>query len=117
MGLLIILTGVVQAQKVIRLYPAATPGSESRTHQEIEYISPIWNTQVVTNLSQPTLTAYVPATGSREHCGKKELGGQAALSETADTPLSHPLLTGSDDAHTLNLRRTLCQLKLGARLR
>lgn len=60
MGLLIILPGVAQAQKVIRLYPGAAPGSESWTHQEKEYFSPIWNTQVVTNVSQPTLTAYVP---------------------------------------------------------
>jgi len=73
MGLLIILTGVAQAQKVIRLYPGAAPGSESWTHQEKEYFSPIWNTQVVTKVSQPTLTDYVPAAGSREHCGKKGL--------------------------------------------
>jgi hypothetical protein len=46
-----------QAQKVIRLYPGAAPGSESWTHKEKEYFSPIWNTQVVTNVAQPTLTA------------------------------------------------------------
>jgi acetyl esterase/lipase len=60
-GLLLVLTSAANAQKVIRLYPGAAPGSEKWTHQEKEYFSPIWNTQVVTNVSQPTLTAYVAA--------------------------------------------------------
>src|SRR5215216_6584591 len=59
MGLLLVLASAVNAQKVIRLYPGAAPGSENWTHQEKEYFSPIWNTQVVTNVSRPTLTAYV----------------------------------------------------------
>jgi acetyl esterase/lipase len=62
-GLLLILAGTAQAQKVIRLYPGAPPGSESWTHQEKEYFSPIWNTQVVTNVSQPTLTVFLPESG------------------------------------------------------
>lgn len=61
MGLLLVLASAVNAQKVIRLYQGAAPGSENWTHQEKEYFSPIWNTQVVTNVSQPTLTAYVAA--------------------------------------------------------
>lgn len=63
-GCLLVLTGVARAQKVIRLYPGAAPGSESWTHQEKEYFSPIWNTQVVTNVAQPTLTAYLPEPAS-----------------------------------------------------
>jgi acetyl esterase/lipase len=59
-GLFLALTSVVNAQKVIRLYPGAAPGSENWTHQEKEYFSPIFNTQVVTNVAQPTLTAYLP---------------------------------------------------------
>ncbi len=59
-GLLLVFSNVASAQKVIRLYPQAAPGSEKWTHQEKEYFSPIWNTQVVTNVSQPTLTAYLP---------------------------------------------------------
>ncbi len=55
----LILAGAAHAQKVIRLYEGAAPGSEKWTHQEKEYFSPIWNTQVVTNVSQPTLTAYL----------------------------------------------------------
>ncbi len=51
---------VANAQKVIRLYPGAAPGSESWKHQEKEYFSPIWNTQVVTNVVNPTLTMFAP---------------------------------------------------------
>ena len=56
---LLILASAAHAQKVIRLYEGAAPGSEKWTHQEKEYFSTIWNTQVVTNVSQPTLTAYL----------------------------------------------------------
>lgn len=63
---LLILAGAARAQKVIRLYEGAAPGSEKWTQQEKEYFSPIWNTQVVTNVSRPTLTAYLadPATAN-----------------------------------------------------
>ena len=60
LGLLLVVAGNAHAQKVIRLYPGAAPGSETWTHQEKEYFSPIFNTQVVTRVSQPTLTAYLP---------------------------------------------------------
>ncbi len=64
--LLFALAGVASAQKVIRLYPGAAPGSEDWKHQEKEYFSQIWNTQVVTNVAQPTLTVYAadPATAN-----------------------------------------------------
>ena len=58
--ILFLLTTAAQAQKVIRLYPGASPGSENWTHKEKEYFSKVWDTQVVTNVSQPTLTAYLP---------------------------------------------------------
>jgi acetyl esterase/lipase len=56
----LVIAGSASAQKVFRLYPGAAPGSETWTHQEKEYFSPIFNTQVVTRVSQPTLTAYLP---------------------------------------------------------
>ena len=59
-GLLLLLGSVVQAQKVIRLYPAVAPGSENWKQPEKEYFSKIWNTQVVTNVVNPTLTAFLP---------------------------------------------------------
>lgn len=51
---------MIYAQKVIRLYPGAAPGSENWTHKEKEYFSQIWNTQVVTNVVEPTLTVFAP---------------------------------------------------------
>src|SRR5215813_14023294 len=54
-------TGVSHAEEAIRLYPGAAPGSENWTHAEQEYFSNAFNTQVVTNVVNPTLTRYAPA--------------------------------------------------------
>ncbi|MGI9544175.1 MAG: alpha/beta hydrolase, partial [Cyclobacteriaceae bacterium] len=54
---------VGQAQEVIELTSPPTPNSLSWTHAEKEYFSPIWNTQVITNVSKPTLTVYRPEEG------------------------------------------------------
>ena len=62
--LLLVLAGVSRAQKVIPLYQGAAPGSEGWTKPEKEYFSTVFNTQVVTNVTQPTLTAYLPTKGS-----------------------------------------------------
>lgn len=51
---------IITAQQVIQLYPGKAPGSESWTWNEKEMFSPIFNTQVVYNISQPTLIAYLP---------------------------------------------------------
>ena len=56
-----LLAGVSRAQKVIQLYSGAAPGSEKWTQKEKEYFSTVFKTQVVTNVTQPTLTAYLPA--------------------------------------------------------
>lgn len=58
------LAGFANAQKVIPLYSGAAPGSEKWTNKEKEYFSTVFNTQVVTNVTQPTLTAYLPAEGA-----------------------------------------------------
>jgi acetyl esterase/lipase len=55
---LLCLSATANAQQIIRLSPVAEPGSIKWANQEKEYFSPIWNTQVVTNVSQPTLTVY-----------------------------------------------------------
>ncbi len=49
------------AQDVIALYPGVAPGSEKWMHEEKEYFSPLFNTQVVTNVVRPTLTKFAPA--------------------------------------------------------
>ena len=60
-GILLFSSHPARAQDAIRLYPGAAPGSENWTHEEKEYFSPVFNTQVVTNVVHPTLTRYAPA--------------------------------------------------------
>ena len=48
------------AQRVINLYNGKAPGTENWTWSEKEMFSTIWNTQVVYNVAQPTITAYLP---------------------------------------------------------
>jgi acetyl esterase/lipase len=50
-----------QAQDhVIRLYDGRAPGSESWTHTEQENSDNLWNTRVVFNVADPTLTLFKP---------------------------------------------------------
>jgi acetyl esterase/lipase len=65
----LVLASAAQAQKVIRLYEGAAPGSESWNQQEKEYFSKAWNTQVVTNVTVPTLTVYAPDAGAANGTG------------------------------------------------
>ncbi len=60
-GLFIFATAV-SAQETFKLYAGPAPGTEDWTYEvgEMEYFSKIFNTEVVTNVSQPTLTAYLP---------------------------------------------------------
>jgi len=55
-----LVTTPVQSSDKIRLYPGPAPGSESWTHEELDYYSPIFQTEVVTNVVDPTLTAFLP---------------------------------------------------------
>ena len=58
--LCILIAGSLGAQEVIHLYPGASPGSEDSNYPEKQYFSKVWNTEVVTNVTQPTLTLYKP---------------------------------------------------------
>ena len=51
-------------QEVIPLYTGTAPGSASETYPEREYFSKTWSTQVVSNVTKPTLTIYKPAAGA-----------------------------------------------------
>jgi len=55
------LVPVAVAQQVIPLYPGAAPGSTPATYPEKDYISKVWNTEVVTNVTRPTLMVFKPA--------------------------------------------------------
>ncbi len=50
-----------RAQDVIPLYPGTAPGSVEMGYPEKEYFSKTWNTEVVSNVTKPTLTLYKPA--------------------------------------------------------
>jgi len=52
---------LASAQQVIPLYPGTPPGSAPADYPEKEYFSKIWNTEVVTNVTKPSLTVFRPA--------------------------------------------------------
>ncbi|MGA9979106.1 MAG: alpha/beta hydrolase [Candidatus Sulfotelmatobacter sp.] len=58
-----LLTALAAAQDVIPLYPATPPGSTNETYPEKEYFSKVWNTEVVANVTKPSLTVFKPAPG------------------------------------------------------
>ncbi|MEP7107377.1 MAG: GDSL-type esterase/lipase family protein [Ferruginibacter sp.] len=53
-------TGLIHAQEVIPLYPGKAPGSENWTWQEQVNNSNMLYMSIVSNVVQPTLTAYLP---------------------------------------------------------
>lgn len=53
------LAGRTQTE-VVRLYEGRAPGSESWTHSEKESSQNLWNTRVVFNVADPTLTVFRP---------------------------------------------------------
>src|ERR1700689_4846561 len=63
--LLLFLASVAAAQDVITLYPGTPPGtppgSTPENYPEKEYFSKAWNTEVVANVTKPTLTIFKPA--------------------------------------------------------
>jgi acetyl esterase/lipase len=59
--LLVFLAPLGAAQDVIPLYPGAAPGSTQGNYPEKEYFSKNWNTEVVANVTKPTLTVFKPS--------------------------------------------------------
>lgn len=57
-SLLAVLAG---AQDVIPLYAGTPPGSAPETYPEKAYFSKLWNTDVVANVTKPSLTVFRPA--------------------------------------------------------
>lgn len=53
------LAGRTQTE-IVRLYEGKAPGSESWTHSENESSQNLWNTRVVFNVADPTLTVFKP---------------------------------------------------------
>jgi hypothetical protein len=59
--LLVLLAPLGAAQDVIPLYSGTAPGSTKENYPEKEYLSKNWNTEVVANVSKPTLTVFKPS--------------------------------------------------------
>jgi acetyl esterase/lipase len=51
----------VAAQDVIPLYPGLAPGSAPENYPEKAYFSKTWNTEVVANVTKPSLTVFKPS--------------------------------------------------------
>jgi acetyl esterase/lipase len=70
------------AQQTIQLYPSAAPGTPSQTFAEKQYFSQAWHTNVVTNVTRPTLTVFKPTSGESSGSGVVICpgGGYMALS-------------------------------------
>jgi acetyl esterase/lipase len=63
LGVLGIAATAALAQDVIPLYPGVPPGSAEETYPEKDYFSKTWNTEVVSNVTKPSLTLYRPIAG------------------------------------------------------
>src|SRR5258708_3144678 len=74
------------AQDVIPLYPGTAPGSTPANYPEKEYFSNLWHTQVVTNVTKPTLTVFKPSPESKNGTAVVICpgGGFMALSITSE---------------------------------
>jgi acetyl esterase/lipase len=57
------------AQDVVPLYPGTPPGSTPENYPEKEYFSKAWNTEVVANVTKPTLTVFKPSAELRNGTG------------------------------------------------
>jgi acetyl esterase/lipase len=56
-------TSAALAQEVIPLYAGTAPGSPEANYPEKQYSSKVWNTEVVSNITKPTLTLYRAVAG------------------------------------------------------
>lgn len=86
LGVFLFLASHATAQEVIPLYPGTPPGSTPDTYPEKAYFSKLWNTDVVTNVTKPSLTVFKPSAGTKT--GTAAIicpgGGFMALSITSE---------------------------------
>src|SRR5215470_10073185 len=61
LGTVLFLATLGAAQDVIPLYPGTAPGSTQENYPEKEYFSKVWNTEVVANVTKPSLTVFKPS--------------------------------------------------------
>jgi acetyl esterase/lipase len=74
------------AQEVIPLYPGTPPGSSPENYPEKAYFSKLWNTDVVSNVTKPSLIVFKPSAATKN--GTAAIicpgGGFMALSITSE---------------------------------
>jgi acetyl esterase/lipase len=58
---LVFLATLAAAQDVIPLYAGTPPGSTPENYLEREYFSKVWNTEVVANVTKPSLSVFRPS--------------------------------------------------------
>ena len=85
-GVSLLLASCVAAQDVIPLYPGTPPGSSPENYPEKAYFSKVWNTDVVSNVTKPSLTVFKPSAATKN--GTAAIicpgGGFMALSITSE---------------------------------
>src|SRR5437867_2611907 len=83
---LFLLAALGAAQDVIPLYSGTPPGSTPENYSEKEYFSKLWNTEVVANVTKPSLTVFKPSPESRNGTALVICpgGGFMALSITSE---------------------------------
>lgn len=74
------------AQDVVPLYPGTPPGSSPENYPEKEYFSKLWDTEVVSNVTKPTLTLFKPSAATKNGTAAVICpgGGFMALSITSE---------------------------------
>ena len=80
------LASCAAAQEVIPLYPGTPPGSTPENYPEKEYFSKVWNTEVVSNVTKPSLTVFKPSAATKNGTAAVICpgGGFMALSITSE---------------------------------
>src|SRR5262245_41558092 len=58
LALALVATSFASAQEVISLYNGTPPGSAPESYPEKQYFSKSWNTEVVANVTKPSLTVF-----------------------------------------------------------
>ena len=74
--LVVFLATLAAAQDVIPLYPGKPPGSTQENYPEKEYFSNVWHTEVVTNVTKPSLTVFKPSPELRNGTAAGDLPGR-----------------------------------------
>ena len=88
-------------EKIIQLYNGPAPGSENWKQHEQESRTNLWQTRVVFNVAQPTLTVFPPSPGTANGTSVIICPGGAFFALSIDSE-------GCDVARWLNAKGVTC---------